>query len=195
MNQKFRIAIFASGSGSNAEEIIKYFHHHPSIKVVLVLSNNPKALVLERAKKFNIPIKVFNREEFTTTLVDVLKGNDITHIVLAGFLWLVPQDILKAYPNRIINIHPALLPKFGGHGMFGMKIHELVRKLNETETGITIHLVTEKYDEGQILYQGKCEVKSEDTPEQIAHKVHQLEYACYPKIIEKWILNGPDLAY
>lgn len=193
MKQKFRIAIFASGSGSNAEEIAKFFRDHPSIKVAVIGSNNPKALVLDRANRLGIPTKVFNREEFvSTTVVDWLQENRITHIVLAGFLWLIPPSILKAYPDKIINIHPALLPKFGGKGMYGMKIHELVRTLKEKETGITIHLINEKYDEGPILYQGKCDVLETDTPEQIAHKVHQLEYAWYPKVIEKWVLAEID---
>ncbi len=190
MNQKFRVAIFASGSGSNAEKIAIYFQEHPLIRVVLILSNNPHALVLERAKKLKVPFTVFNREEFTSSKVlGWLKEYEVTHVVLAGFLWLVPASLLKAYPEKIINIHPALLPKFGGKGMYGMKIHELVRQSNETETGITIHLVNDKFDEGVILYQGKCEVLASDTPEQIAHKVHQLEYAWYPKIIERWILS------
>jgi phosphoribosylglycinamide formyltransferase-1 len=193
MKQKFRIAIFASGSGSNAEEIAKFFRDHSSIKVAVIGSNNPKALVLDRANRLGIPTKVFNREEFvSTTVVDWLQENRITHIVLAGFLWLIPPSILKAYPDKIINIHPALLPKFGGKGMYGMKIHELVRTLKEKETGITIHLINEKYDEGPILYQGKCDVLETDTPEQIAHKVHQLEYAWYPKVIEKWVLAEID---
>lgn len=195
MNPKFRIAIFASGSGSNAEEIIKYFVHHPNIKIELVLSNNPNAFVLTRAKKYNIPAIVFNREEFSRKVINSLQEYHITHIVLAGFLWLIPDALLSAYPNRIINIHPALLPKFGGKGMYGMKIHELVRTLNETETGITIHLINDKYDEGPILYQDKCAVLSTDTPEQIAKKVHQLEYACYPKVIEKWIIEDKHAVY
>ena len=192
MNQKFRIAIFASGSGSNAEVIASYFKSHSFIRVSLVLSNNPKAQVLERARKLNIPAKVFNKEEYITNVINWLKEYSVTHIVLAGFLWLIPSAFLKAYPGKIINIHPALLPKFGGKGMYGRKVHELVRESNETETGITIHLINDKYDEGAILYQGKCEVTSTDTPEQIEYKVRQLEYSCYPKIIEKWILNGDD---
>jgi phosphoribosylglycinamide formyltransferase-1 len=193
MKQKFRIAIFASGSGSNAEEIAKFFRNHPSIKVAVIGTNNPKAMVLDRANRLGIPTIVFNREEFVSTIVvDWLQENQITHIVLAGFLWLIPSSILNVYHNKIINVHPALLPKFGGKGMYGMKIHELVRTLNETETGITIHLINEKYDEGPILYQGKCEVLETDTPEQIAHKVHQLEYAWYPRVIEQWILAEID---
>ncbi|HET6545030.1 MAG TPA: phosphoribosylglycinamide formyltransferase [Chryseolinea sp.] len=190
MSQKFRIAIFASGSGTNAEAIIKYFKDHPLIKIELVLSNNPNALVLERAKKFAVPAKVFNREEFSSDeVVKWLREYGITHVVLAGFLWLIPTSLLKSYPNEIINIHPALLPKFGGKGMYGMKIHELIRSLNETETGITIHLINEKYDEGPILYQGRCQVASTDTPKDIANKVHQMEYANYPLVIEQWILS------
>ena len=190
MSQKFRIAIFASGSGTNAEAIIKCFKDHPLIKVELVLTNNPNALVLERAKKFAVPTKVFNREEFSSDeVVSWLRGYGVTHIVLAGFLWLIPASLLKSYPNEIINIHPALLPKFGGKGMYGMKIHELIRSLNETETGITIHLINEKYDEGPILYQGRCEVASTDTPKDIANKVHQMEHANYPLVIEQWILG------
>lgn len=188
MNQEFRIAIFASGSGTNAEAIIKHFKGHPIIKIELVLTNNPNAFVLERAKKFAIPTKVFSRQEFDNVVTE-LKEYRITHIVLAGFLWLIPPSLIKSYPNKIINIHPALLPKFGGKGMYGMKIHELVRTLNETETGITIHLINDKYDEGLILYQGRCDVSSTDSPQEIAHKVHQLEYAHYPLIIEKWILG------
>lgn len=193
MNQKFRVAIFASGSGSNAEQIAHYFQDHPRIHVVLILSNNPLAMVLERAKKLNLPSKIFNKEEYTSwKVLGWLKEYGVTHVVLAGFLWLIPSSFLKIFPEKIVNIHPALLPKFGGKGMYGMKIHELVRQSNETETGITIHVVNEKFDEGVILYQGKCEVLASDTPEQIAHKVQQLEYAWYPKIIERWIL-GEDL--
>ena len=192
MNQKYRIAILASGSGSNAEEIIKYFADHRLIKVELILSNNPRAFVLDRAKKFNIPTLVFTKEEFSTRVPEWLLEKGITHIVLAGFLWLIPPALLSAYPNKIINIHPALLPKFGGKGMYGMKVHESVKNANEIETGITIHLINEKYDEGPILYQGKCEVLTTDTPDQIADKVHNLEYACYPKTIEKWILEDQN---
>ena len=188
MSQEFRIAIFASGGGTNAEAIIRHFKDHPLIKVALVLSNNPNALVLERATKFAIPTRVFNKNEFEQVAYS-LKEYKITHIVLAGFLWLIPTSLIKAFPNRIINIHPALLPKFGGKGMYGMKIHELVRTSNETETGITIHVIDEKYDEGPILFQGRCEVSGTDSPQDIANKVHQLEYAHYPVIIEKWILG------
>ena len=178
MNQDFRIAIFASGNGTNAEAIIKYFKDHSRISVALVLTNNPKAFVLERAKKFDIPTRVFSREEFGSEIVNYLQQHQITHIVLAGFLWLIPAALLKSFPDKMINIHPALLPKFGGKGMYGMKIHEMVRSQNEVETGITIHLVNDKYDDGKILFQGRCEVTTNDSARQIADKVHQLEYAC-----------------
>lgn len=192
MTRKFNIAIFASGSGTNAEEIFKYFQHHSSIGVTLLLSNNAEAYALTRAKKFDIPAKAFSRQEFrdTTILLEWLREKGVTHIVLAGFLWLVPDYLLKAFPNRIINIHPALLPKHGGKGMYGMKVHERVRELNELETGITIHEVNEHYDEGRVLFQASCPVNASDSPEQIAKKVHQLEYTHYPAVIEKWILKG-----
>jgi phosphoribosylglycinamide formyltransferase-1 len=192
MNTKYRIAIFASGNGSNADEIMKYFRQHPSIKVDVIVSNNPKAFVLERAKRYGVPAIVFAKKEFEETVASRLLALEITHIVLAGFLWLVPSNVLNKFPNRIINIHPALLPKFGGKGMYGMKIHESVRSSNEKESGITIHIVDEKYDEGTILYQHKCEIASADSPQQIAEKVHHLEYTWYPKIIEKWILGSSN---
>jgi phosphoribosylglycinamide formyltransferase-1 len=187
MTLKYRIAIFASGNGSNAEEIIKFFKHHPSISVDIIVSNNPNAFVLERAKNHNIPTLVLTRKEFQETIASRLLALNITHIVLAGFLWLIPTSLLEKFPNRIINIHPALLPKYGGKGMYGMKIHESVRSANEPESGITIHIVDEKYDEGTILYQHTCNISLADTPQQIAEKVHQLEYTWYPRIIESWI--------
>lgn len=189
MSKKSRIAILASGGGSNAEEIFKYFQDHPAIEVVLLLCNNPEATVLIRAQKFGIPSIVFSKQEFSESeiVLSWLKEKQVTHIVLAGFLWLVPDYLIKAFPDRIVNIHPALLPKFGGKGMYGMKVHEAVKQSGEKETGITIHLVNEKYDDGGVLFQAKCNVDATDTPGQIAKKVHQLEYASYPKIIENWI--------
>ena len=186
---KKRIAIFASGSGSNAEKILIHFEHHQSIEVVLVLSNNPTAFALMRAANFNVPTKVFTKELFedTTVVLDWLQEKRVTHIVLAGFLWLVPSYLTDYYPDKIINIHPALLPKFGGKGMYGMRVHEAVKSFGEKETGITIHLVDEKYDGGKILFQAKREVLETDTPGQIADKVHALEYAHYPKVIEQWV--------
>jgi phosphoribosylglycinamide formyltransferase-1 len=186
---KSRIAIFASGSGTNAEQIMLHFQQHDSIEVALVLSNKADAFVLERAKKFKVPSKVFNREQFRETgeVLGWLMDNRITHIVLAGFMGLMPKNIIQAYPNKIINIHPALLPKFGGKGMYGHHVHEAVKAAGEKETGITIHQVNEKYDEGKILFQASTALASTDTPETIANKVHALEYKHYPEQIEVWI--------
>ncbi len=186
---KKRIAIFASGSGSNAEEILAYFEHHPTVDVVLLLSNNPSAFALTRAAKFNVPTKVFTKEIFkdSTIVLDWLHEKEVTHIVLAGFLWLVPSYLTQNFPGKIINIHPALLPKFGGKGMYGIRVHEAIKSTGEKETGITIHLVDEKYDEGKILFQASCPILETDTPEQIADNVHALEHTHYPKVIEQWI--------
>jgi phosphoribosylglycinamide formyltransferase 1 len=186
---KARIAIFASGSGTNAEQIMQRFQKHVSIEVALVLSNKPDAFVLERAKKFGVPSKVFNRQQFRETgeVLNWLTENSITHIVLAGFMLLMPENIIQKFPNRIINIHPALLPKFGGKGMYGHHVHEAVKAAAEKETGITIHLVNEKYDEGKILFQASTALDLTDTPDTIANKVHALEYKHYPEQIEKWI--------
>lgn len=191
-DQKFKIAILASGSGSNAEEIFKYFKNHPAIEVALLLSNNPTAYALQRAKKFNIPSGAFTREEFKegTKIQSWFLENKITHVVLAGFLWLIPDYLINNFPNRIVNIHPALLPKFGGKGMYGMKVHEAVKANLEFETGITIHEVNEHYDEGKVIFQASCPVTNDDTPESIAKKVHALEYEHFPRVIEQWILKA-----
>ena len=193
---KFKIAIFASGSGTNAEEIIKYFIHHRSIEVVVVLTNNPDAFVIKRAQQFGIPFKVFDKGSLMNSdlILHTLSEYQVTHIVLAGFMWLIPGNIIQAFPNRIINIHPALLPKFGGKGMYGIKVHQAVRNAGETETGITIHVIDEKYDEGRIVLQKKCAIESSDDPESIAAKVHQLEHAFYPRAIESWILETDSKA-
>ncbi|HNP20236.1 MAG TPA: phosphoribosylglycinamide formyltransferase [Fulvivirga sp.] len=179
------IAIFASGSGSNAENIANYFKDHSDIKVKLIVTNNPKAFVLERAKKLGIETLKFNRDEFYNSekLVDQLKSQEIHFLVLAGFMWLVPAYLVKAYPQQIVNIHPALLPKFGGKGMYGDHVHNAVAAAGEKETGITIHYVNERYDEGDIIFQAKCNVENLN-PDQIAEQVHQLEYKHYPKVIE-----------
>jgi phosphoribosylglycinamide formyltransferase-1 len=189
MTQKFRLAIFASGSGTNAEQIMLRFQNHPQIEVALVLSNKGDAFVLERAKKFGVPFNVFNRQQFRESeeVLDWLSEHRISHIVLAGFMWLMPENIIRTYPNKIINIHPALLPKFGGKGMYGHHVHEAVRTAGEKETGITIHLVNENYDEGKILFQASTPLNAKDTPDTIAEKVHALEYKHYPEQIEKWV--------
>ena len=188
MKKPIQLAVFISGSGSNAEEIFSYFQIHPSIKVALVLSNNPDAYGLERAKKFSIPSKVFSRNQFSESeeVLRWLIAAGVTHLVLAGFLWLVPDYLIRAFPHRIINIHPALLPKFGGKGMYGMKVHEAVKLSGEKQTGISIHEVNEIYDEGKILFQASCPVDFSDSPQQIAEKVQQLEHGFYPRVIEQW---------
>jgi phosphoribosylglycinamide formyltransferase-1 len=185
-----RIAIFASGSGTNAENIIKYFSDNPLINCTLVLCNKQDAKVLDRAERLRVPSMVFNREGFynSNVVIDRLLEEGIDLIVLAGFLWLVPDNILNAFEGRIVNIHPALLPKYGGKGMYGMKVHEAVRASGDKETGITIHFVNEKYDEGETIFQSKCEISAEDTPETIAGKVHALEYKHYPEVIEKLLI-------
>ena len=186
-----RITLFASGNGSNAEKIITYFDNHSSIKVVALFSNNPRAFALTRAERLGIPTVTFNREAFNDPerFSGLLQQFGTTHIVLAGFLWLMPDYLIKEYPSKIINIHPALLPKYGGKGMFGLKVHEAVKNASETQTGITIHLINEKYDEGEILFQERCDIGKDYTPHQIAECVQQLEYEHYPKVIEKWVLN------
>jgi phosphoribosylglycinamide formyltransferase-1 len=188
---KFRVAVFASGNGTNAEEVFKYFRNHAFIDVVLLLTNNPNAFALHRAKNYGIRTVVFNRQEFHegSKIRSQLNNAGATHMVLAGFLWLIPDYLLKAFPDRIINIHPALLPKYGGKGMYGLKIHEAVKASRDRETGITIHLVNDRYDEGKILFQGKCPVSEDQSPEEIAACVLKLEHEHYPRVIEKWILS------
>jgi phosphoribosylglycinamide formyltransferase 1 len=188
-----RIAIFASGSGTNAQRIIEYFHGSHQVSIGLILSNNPNAYVLERARKAKIPTVCFNRKEFyeSNFILDILAVQGISFIVLAGFLWLIPNYLLTAYQGMIINIHPALLPKYGGKGMYGAHVHEAVIKAGDKESGITIHYVNEKYDDGQIIFQTRCAVDVNDTPEILAGKIHELEYKYFPEVIETVILKKP----
>lgn len=169
-----------------------YFARHPSISVAALLSNNPNAYALERARRFNVPTLVFSRDQFRQPgeVLNWLSEKEITHLVLAGFLWLVPDYLVKKFEGRIINIHPALLPKYGGKGMYGMKVHEAVKAAGEHETGITIHLVNEHYDKGKVLLQARVKLTGTETPEEIASKVHDLEYRHYPDVIEKWVRNS-----
>jgi len=187
---KHRLAIFVSGNGSNAEGIMEYFKVHDQISVNLVLTNNPKAYAIERAKKFGVLHKVFTKQDFEAeTVVESLRSAGITHIALAGFLWLIPKNLLDTFPNKIVNIHPALLPKYGGKGMYGLKVHEAVKSGGDTRTGITIHLVNNQYDEGKILAQKSVEIDPTDTPADIANKVQTLEHQYYPPVIESWVLD------
>jgi len=189
-----RLAIFASGNGTNAQRIIEYFAGHPTISINLILCNNPAAFVLNRAKKLGVPAEIFNRSAFyqTNDVAVTLKSYNIDFLVLAGFLWLIPGPVIAGYPGRIINIHPALLPKYGGKGMYGMKVHEAVIAAGDPESGITIHYVDEHYDEGRIIFQAKCIVNTRDTAESLAEKVHQLEYRYFPEVIERIVTENRD---
>jgi len=190
------IAIFASGSGTNAENIIRYFSNKNSAKVSLVLSNKRQAMVFKRAEALDIPTRFFDRKDFydTGAVSDELESYKIDFIVLAGFLWLVPGDIIEKYHGRIINIHPALLPAYGGIGMYGDAVHKAVIANHEPESGITIHYVNGMYDEGDIIFQARCNVDPADTPESLAQKVHALEYIHYPLVIEELLLREPDVS-
>ena len=185
-----RVVIFASGSGSNAENLIKFFHNSDNASVVQVLTNNPHAKVLDRCKRLKVSALSFNRIAFTQTedVLNILKSSNPDLIVLAGFLWKFPENILKNFPNKVINIHPALLPKFGGKGMYGMNVHKAVVENKETETGITIHYVNENYDEGAIIFQAKCKIEASDSAEDVATKIHKLEMEHFPKVIDR-LLN------
>lgn len=181
-----QLAIFASGEGSNAQQIINHFHES-DIKIALIICNNPKANVLKRAEKHNIPVLLIDKATFYNgdTVLKELLNKKIDLIVCAGFLWKIPENILHSFPNKIINLHPALLPKFGGKGMYGMNVHKAVINAGEKESGITIHYLNEQYDEGEIILQKKCEIEKEDTPETLAQKIHELEHTYFPKTVEE----------
>jgi phosphoribosylglycinamide formyltransferase-1 len=183
-----RIVIFASGSGSNAENIYHQFANE-NIEIVAIFCNNEKAGVIERANRLNIPLHLFNRNDFNNTnIVDQeILNYQPDLIVLAGFLWKIPERLIALFPNKIINIHPALLPNYGGKGMYGHFVHNAVINAKETKSGITIHYVNEHYDEGKYIFQAECEVTSNDSPETLADKIHQLEFANFPQIIKKII--------
>lgn len=186
---KKRISIFASGGGSNAQKFFEHFEQNESIEIVSVFTNNKSAGVIERAKKFNIPVNVYNRSYWLNgeTPISILQDENVDYIVLAGFMLLIPEQLITLYSDKIFNIHPALLPKFGGQGMYGMNVHKAVKAAKETTSGITIHLVNEEYDKGRILYQEACLLDPADTPEEIASKVLELEHKNYPKVVESVI--------
>ena len=186
---KKRIAIFASGSGTNAQKLMEHFSDSTEVEIALVLTNNPDAFVLQRADNYEIPSHVFNRKEFyqSDEVLNLLKKLDIDFIVLAGFLWLIPKNLLEEFPNRIINIHPALLPKYGGKGMYGDHVHIAVLAAGDTEGGITIHFVNEHYDEGEYIYQGKYKIEKSDSLEMIKFKGQQLEHQHFPRVVESII--------
>ena len=180
-----RIVIFASGSGSNAENLIKFFHNRENASVIQVLTNNPHAKVLDRAKKLKVSALSFNKIAISQTedVLNILKASQPDLIVLAGFLWKFPDNILEAFPNKVINVHPALLPNYGGKGMYGMNVHNAIVENKEKETGITIHYVNEHYDEGAIIFQAKCHVSDTDTADDVAAKIHELEMEHFPKVV------------
>ena len=188
------LVIFASGSGSNAENIIRYFASKPDFCVKKIYCNVPGAYVLERARQLQVPACVFTREEFRNPdkLLRRLQDEGTDFIVLAGFLWLVPPCITAAYPNRIVNIHPALLPAYGGKGMYGHHVHEAVLAAGEQESGITIHYVNDRYDSGDIIFQATCPVLPDDTPDTLAARVHELEYRHFPRVIEEAVLKSAN---
>lgn len=191
MNTK-RIVLFASGSGSNVENIVNYFSDKSPITVTAVLTNKRDAKVIDRCNRLNINALYFNKHAFTSSdgVLNILLSLKPDLIVLAGFLWKIPENLIDAFPNKIINIHPALLPKYGGKGMYGMHVHRAVKENKESETGITIHYVNAKYDDGAIIHQAKTAVLLEDSPEEIARKIHQLEYEHFPKVIENILGNS-----
>lgn len=186
------LAIFASGNGTNAENIIRYFKDDPAAEVKLVLSNKADAGVLERARRLGVDTKVFSRQDFyqSEVVLKTLQEFNIDWVILAGFLWLVPIPLIRAFPHRIINIHPALLPKFGGKGMYGDAVHRAVLDAGEKCSGITIHYVDENYDEGKVIFQAQCNIEQGDTPEALATRVHGLEYAHFPQVIKNEILKN-----
>lgn len=188
---KTRLALFASGNGSNVQRIAEYFQNHPSIEVAAVYCNKPDAYVVERAKNLNLPCRLFDREELKSgDVMGMLVADHIDWVVLAGFLWLIPENLVEAFPGHIINVHPALLPAYGGKGMYGHHVHEAVVANMEKESGITIHLVDEAYDHGEHLFQAKVTLDENETPESLAQKIHHLEYTHFPVVIEETIKSS-----
>ena len=183
------IIIFASGAGTNAHEIINYFKKNKQTKITLIVCNNPKAGVLQIAANEQIPVLLIQRDQFKQTgYLSEIEKYDPKLIVLAGFLWMIPEVLVNRFPEKIINIHPALLPAYGGKGMYGSAIHKAVIESNEKESGITIHYVDDKYDHGRTIFQAKCALDENETPESLAKKIHKLEHKYYPVVIER-VLN------
>lgn len=187
-----KIAILASGNGTNAEQMVHHFENHPKATVALILTNRQQAYVLERAKRLGVPAFYFNKEQWSEghEVLALLRQYEIDFVVLAGFLAYVPQVVLSCYNHRMVNIHPSLLPKFGGKGMYGDRVHEAVIEAGEKESGITIHYTNEHYDEGTIICQERCPVMPDDTPESLATRVHQLEYKYYPMVVERLVCEA-----
>jgi phosphoribosylglycinamide formyltransferase-1 len=187
-----RLAIFASGSGTNAENIIRHFQNKPQIKVSCICTNRADAYVIERVRPYHIPVLVFSRQDFyeKEKVLDYLEENKIDWIILAGFLWLIPANLIERFASHIINIHPALLPKYGGKGMYGSTVHKAVIENREKQSGITIHFVNKEYDKGNILFQVACDIDPSDTPDTLASRVHALEYEHFPRVIEEVVTSN-----
>ncbi|MBL7935372.1 MAG: phosphoribosylglycinamide formyltransferase [Bacteroidia bacterium] len=184
------VAIFASGEGTNAENLFNYFNNDKRIKIKLVVTNSDTAGVIERAERFKKNVQIISKTalyEYTDKIIEFLEAEKIDIIILAGFLLKIPEQFIKAFPNQIVNIHPSLLPKYGGKGMYGMNVHKAVIENHESESGITIHFVNEEYDKGEIILQAKCNVEETDTPETLSAKIRKLEFEFFPKAIEKII--------
>lgn len=186
-----KLAIFVSGSGTNMQRIANYFKNHPQIEVSLVVCNNPDAGAIARAESLGIPLMMIDKKSFKNpeSLTAELFKKQIDWIILAGFLWLIPKVLIQAYPNKIVNIHPALLPAYGGKGMYGEKVHQAVIQNGEKQSGITIHFVNEHYDAGAIIFQQQLELQADETPKSLAQRIHELEYKYYPEVIEKVVLT------
>ena len=188
-----RLSIFVSGNGTNLQRIAEYFANNPEVEIANVVCNNPKAYSIERAKKLGIPLKMITREEFKgEAFVKELQSLDVDLIVLAGFLWKVPEALIKAFPNKIVNIHPALLPKYGGKGFYGEHVHEAVVAAKEAQSGITVHYVNEIYDSGEIILQARVSLDEKETPDSLAAKIHKLEQAYFPVAIEQVLKSQED---
>lgn len=187
------LAIFASGEGTNAENLIRYFSRRATARVALVVTNRRQAGVVARAERLGVPVEWVPAKEWADSarVMDLLRRYDVDAIVLAGYLLLLPEYLVEAYSGRIVNIHPALLPLHAGKGMYGMRVHQDVVRCGERETGITIHLVDAHYDHGRTLFQAKCPVAAGDTPEAVAARVHELEYRYYPEVVEQWLATLP----
>jgi len=186
-----KLAIFVSGSGTNMQRIANYFKNHPQIEMSLVVCNNPDAGAIARAESLGIPLMMIDKKSFKNPepLTAELFKKQIDWIILAGFLWLIPKVLIQAYPNKIVNIHPALLPAYGGKGMYGEKVHQAVIQNGEKQSGITFHFVNEQYDAGAIIFQQQLELQADETPESLARRIHELEYKYYPEVIEKVVLT------
>ena len=184
-----RIALFASGSGSNAEAIARHFAGRADVQITLILTNNPEAGVIQRARRLHIPVVVFDKKTFydTERIMELLVNQKVDLIVLAGFMMLIPEKLIRAFPEKMVNIHPALLPKYGGKGMYGHHVHEAVVAAGEAQSGITIHFVNEVYDEGKIIFQATCDLETTDTAEDVARKVQVLEHRHYPQVVDELI--------